>query len=76
MKKPKYNIGDLVKMNPIYHISQYQKNEISFFIVLDYVENPFEHYILTNLFDDDKIIKYKRTKQFVEKYYDQHKTSK
>lgn len=74
MQKQKYSIGDLVKINPMYYTLEHEKDNTTICIVLDYIKKPFEQYILTSLFDNDRIIKFNRTKEFVEKYYDPYKT--
>lgn len=73
MANQKYNIGDLIKMSHIYYTSESDNDKNRICIVLEYNQHPFEHYILTNLFDDGKIYKFSRTKEFVEKYYDLYK---
>jgi len=74
METQRYNVGDLIVINPMYYTLENKNNHIIICIVLDYLKNPFEHYILTNLFDNDNLIKFNRTKEFVEKYYDPYKT--
>jgi hypothetical protein len=74
MENQKYNIGDLVKINPIYYTLEHERDNVTICIILDYLIQPFEHYILTNLFDDDRLVKFNRTKEFVERYYDPYKT--
>jgi hypothetical protein len=70
----KYKIGDLIIINPIYYTLEHEKDISTICIVLEYIENPFEFYILTNLFEEDKIYKFNRTREFVERYYDAYKT--
>lgn len=74
MERPKYNVGDLLIINPAYYTLEHEKDNKSICIVLEYEVRPFEHYILTNLFNEDNIYKFNRTKEFVEKYYDHYKT--
>ena len=71
MVKTKFEIGDLIYVSPtLYSLTEKDENNIC--IILDFVIHPYEHYVLTNLFQNDRLFKFTRTKEFIEKYYDRY----
>ena len=74
MVKPKFEIGDLIHISPIFY-SLTEKDENNICIILDYANHPYDHYVLTFLFQNDRLTKFTRTKEFIEKHYDKYSNS-